>query len=138
MSELKLQQRIALADFQRAYLSAAASAGGREYSIGRFDLLIRQSAARGAALLKRCTELRPQDQSSPVGLLMDRIEVTLTKLDLLDPANMPEADAFASMLRQSGLLGEIQTTLAEGRTSGEVRTWLMEVRMILEGAENVG
>ncbi|MDY7010861.1 MAG: hypothetical protein SVV80_08945 [Planctomycetota bacterium] len=135
---LKARNKTVFDDFQRAYLSAAAAAGGMENPGRRIDLAVRQSAARGAALLERCAELRSLVPTTDTGRLMDRLEVVLTRLELLNPADVSEAEAFASLVRRGGLVREIDAALSEGRRSADVRTWILEARMILEGAENVG
>ncbi len=137
LAVLKVRRQIVMGEFQRVYLAAAAAAGGMEQPERWASLHLRQSAARGVQLLGRCAEIRPSVQATSTGRLMDRLEVVLTRLNLLNPADPVEAKAFAALVRRGGLVKEIDVALAEGRQRADVRTWLLEARLILEGAENV-
>ncbi len=138
LSTIKIRHRSVLANFQRAYLSAAATAGGMEQPRRRIDLSVRRSACRGAKLLARCAEIRPSVQADPTGRLVDRLEVVLTRLNLLNPADPAEARAFAALVRRGELVKKIDETLATGRQRADIRIWLLETKLVLEGAENVG
>lgn len=134
---MNARHKSVLDDFRRAYLSAAAAAGGMEYAGGRIDLSVRQSACRGARLLERCAEISPSVRATPTGKLVDRLEVVLTRLNLLNASDPSEVKAFAALVRRGGLVKEIDEILAGGRQRIDVRAWLLETRIILEGAENV-
>ena len=85
--------------------------------------------------MERCAEIRPSVQGTGTGKLVDRLEVVLTRLNMLNVADPAEARAFAALVRRGGLVGEIDETLAKGQRA-DIRIWLFEVRLILEGAEN--
>ncbi len=138
LAVMNARHKSVLDDFRRAYLSAAAAAGGMRYPGRRIDLSVRQSASRGARLLERCAEIRPSVQAASTGLLVDRLEVVLTRLNLLNSADPAEAKTFAALVRRGGLIKEIDEILAGGRQRIDVRSWLLETRIILGGAENVG
>jgi len=118
------------ADFQRAYLSAAAP--------GDVGLAARQAAARRSRLVKRCGALRRAVTSEPTRKLFDKLEAVLTRLDLLDPYGPGSVRSFTTMVRGGGLLGEIDTALTSQTMTNDVRAWLFEARAVLMGADRVG
>jgi uncharacterized protein YlxW (UPF0749 family) len=118
------------ADFQRAYLSAAAP--------GDVGLAARQAAARRSSLVKRCGALQRDVTSEPTRKLFDKLEAVLTRLDLLDPYEPRSVKSFTTVVRGGGLLGEIDASLASRTMTDDVRAWLFETRAILMGADRVG
>lgn len=118
------------ADFQRAYLSAAAP--------GDVGLAARQAAARRGGLVKRCGALRREITSEPTRKLFDKLEAVLTRLDLLDPYGPGAVKSFTTLVRGGGFLGEIDAALTNKTMTDDVRAWLFEARAVLMGADRVG
>ncbi len=127
--ELKAPLNAVLDDFQRIYLAAA--------SPGEDALAVRQKAAVQARIIQRCAMVR-REASASAGKLVDRIEVVFTQLDMLDPYAPRAAEAFAALVRSSGLLQSIDKTLAAGGLGLRVRAFLFEAKLILTGVERVG
>ena len=120
-----------LGEFRRVYLAAAAP--------GRQGLEALQAAARGTDLLSRCEAFRAAGgvSSDTVGLL-NRLEVLLTRLDMLDAGRHSDAEAFAALVRAGDIRRRIDTALAAGGQPRPLRTWLLEAKLVLTGAESVG
>lgn len=135
---MKVRHEVLRSNFQRAYLFAAASSGGAEAPDRRIDLPLRRSALRGARLPARYVEIRPSVHHLSTGRLMDRLEVVLTRLKLLDPLSASEAMAFAALIKNSNLINDIDEALVKSHEGANVRAWLLEARLILAGAEHVG
>ena len=126
---LKARSELMLADFQRLYLSVATG--------GEIGLAARQNAAKHANLLRRCAQIRPSARSAVTGQLLDKLEVVLTRLELLNAYNSQSAGSFTRLVRDSKLLEQIDDVLATGGEEVLVRTWLIEVKLILAGADRV-
>lgn len=124
-SSLSGQREALLGDFQRAYLGP----GGEE------SLRIRQEAARRNRLVQRCAELRKAEPSDQAGKLMDRLEVVLLRLDMLDASDAGAAMSFAGLVREGDLVGQIDRVLVSSGQSAKSRAWLLEVRCVLMGAD---
>jgi len=118
------------ADFQRAYLSAAAP--------GDVGLAARQAAARRSGMVRRCGALRREITSEPTRRLFDKLEAVLTRLDLLDPYEPRAVDSFTALVRGGRLLGDIDAALTSRTMTDDVRAWLFEARAVLMGADRVG
>ncbi len=114
------------AQFQRMYLSVAGEGG--------VSLSARQQASRRSGMLRRCAELRPGVRAEATGRLFDRLEVILTRLELLDAGRAGSAGTFAGLVG-GGLIERIDAALA-GETT-KVQAWLIEAKMILAGANSV-
>lgn len=117
-------------DLQNAYLSAAAP-----HDVA---LPARQAAARSQHMLARCAALRGAVRDQHTLRLMDRLEVVLTRLDLIDPYPPGQVKAFAELVRKNKLISQIDDALAGGGMNPDVRSWLFEARVILMGADRVG
>jgi len=123
-------QRVAVGDYRRAYLSAAAR--------GRTGLAACQAASANTRMLARCAELRPSIQKPATRKLFDRIEVLLTRLDLIDPDGLNAAADLVKIIRDSDVLAKIDAAAAIGVEGVEVRQWLIEAGAILAGVQRVG
>ncbi len=130
LAALKARQVEMLAQFQRLYLAAAAP--------GQQAWPARQAAARAARLAWTCGRIRNEVRVSSTTQLLEKLEVVLTRLDLLDADDPAAVQSFAALLGSSGLLAEIDRTLAAGKESARVRAWLLEARLIIMGADRVG
>jgi hypothetical protein len=114
---------------QAAYLAAA--------SPTERGLKARQSASKRARLVQRVMALRRGDPPQAVVAVLDRLEVVLTRLDLIDPSESRAARGFVKLLDNGGLVQKIDLALAIPNASPELLNVLGEAKLILAGAENV-
>ena len=118
-----------LQEVQQAYLSAGAP--------GRSGLVARQSAARQARLLERADDVTRQVGSVPTRRLMDTLELLLTRLDLLEAGREADRQAFKELLEQTQALARIDEALHTPTEPARVRTWLLEVKLVLMGTQEL-
>ncbi len=144
LAQFKARHEAALASYQQAYLArhAAEEPAGRaapapQAAYGSTSLLARQEAARRNNMLQRYAQLGSSLRGEPARRLAATLEVLLTRLEMLDPADRVGVTAFGGLVRDSGLGERIDELLAAGTEPPEVRAWLMEARLILTGAERV-
>ncbi len=114
-----------LADFQRSYLAAAAP--------NEHGVVARQSASRRARMVERARVVRQLARTESTRQLVDRLEVLMLQLDLLNAADPRAARSFAQVVPADGLGADIEQALAGGGELPEVRSWLVEARLILTG-----
>ena len=114
---------------QAVYLAAAAPTD--------HGLKARQSAAKRARLVQRVTALRRGDPPRAVVPVLDRLEVVLTRLDMIDPNDVRAARSFVKLLDNGGLIQKIDGAMAAPSATPELLSVLAEAKMILAGAENV-
>ena len=122
------QQREILALFQRTYL-ATADADGR-------GLLVRRDAARRERFIDRGILLRDTVRSRKSQRLFDTLEVVLTRLEMLDVQDKTQLRSFAQLLRSLDMVSRINETLMEWEEPSDARAWLIEIQLLLTGAEN--
>jgi len=79
--------------------------------------------------------LRAKAADPQVRRLMDAQETLLTRLDLLDPANRAEAEAFLRSLRQADVARRVGEAVQKVTVEPAVRAWLVESEVFLVGAE---
>ena len=115
---------------QAAYLSAAAPT--------EHGLRARQSASKRSRMVQRMAALRKADRAQAVAPLLDRLEVVLTQLDMIDCSDPRAAKSFAKLLDKGSLVVKIDDALAAANNPAELRNFLAEAKLILGGAENVG
>lgn len=142
LAQLQARQEAVLATYQRTYLAAdlaapAAAPARAMMESEQTGLSARQAAARRNQLLRRHAELRPALRTEPAKALFETLEVLLTRLELLDPDDPVAGESFRALIRQSGLAGRIDELLAAPDEPPQVRSWLMEARLILTGADRV-
>lgn len=130
LETLKARRALTWSDVQQAYLSALAPEA--------LGLAARQAAADRSRLLRRCPQLHSTITSEPVGELVERLEVILTRLELLDPYEPGAGESIAALLAGGEVVAQIDEVLASGRESRPVRIWLLEARLVVAGAEHVG
>lgn len=114
-------------DMRKIYLSIAAP--------DKAGLAALQAAARKGRLVDRCEAVR---KSSPAAdqFTFEKIETLLMRLDLLDPANPQAVEGWKKAVQRSNLVAGIDQ-LAAGSTLDEMtRRFLLEVAMILGGADD--
>lgn len=148
MDALRARQITLMNDFQRAYLSLAderlrrPAAGGAAPSVAASDAILglasRQAAARRGQLIERLAKVHAALADTGSDALLDRIEVLLTQLELVDTRKPAAAQAFADLVRQANPIAPIDEMLFSGRTAPAVRQWLLEARSVLAGAFHVG
>jgi hypothetical protein len=127
-SALTIQRAALLLDVQRVYLGE----GGGE------SLRTRQEVARSNKLLQRCAELRKGAEAEAARKLLDRLEAVLLRLDMLEPGELSASASFATLVREGDVIDQIDKALASGTTGTKMRSWLLEVRCVLAGADRVG
>ncbi len=130
LSRLQAQLAALTEGFQRIYLGAVAA--------GEQGLAARQQAAEQARILERCAPARTAALQASTTRLLDQVEVVFTSLALLDPHDPRESQAFAALVRKSGLADRIQQALAAAQEPPHVEALLLEAKLILSGADRVG
>lgn len=111
-------------------LAAAAFVEGR--------LAASQAASRRSGMLDRLAELRARTPGGETAQLLDRLDMVLTQLELLEPDDPREAASLAGLLKHSGVRGRIDKALEIPDGEEAMRMWLLEVSLILAGAERAG
>jgi chromosome segregation protein len=123
-------QAAALATARRAYLQALAGEG-----VGGVEAM--QIAARKRRMLERCAEVAGRMRSGKAHEAMALVEEALTRLELVDTANLSECRRFVEMIREKRLAERIDEALTYVELE-TVRVWLVEASLILAGADDVG
>ena len=127
---LKDRQAARMADLQRAYL-----AGGAENERG---IRARQLAVQRSRIVERAAGVRSVATSKLARQAVDRLEVVLIRLELLDVDDTEAVVAFAALVRSVRPAETVDEALAAGGEVANVRAWLLEARLILVGAGRVG
>jgi chromosome segregation ATPase len=130
--ELAAAKALAARDFeqsQAAYLAAAAPT--------ERGLKARQSASKRARLVQRVTALRRGDPPQAAVALLDRLEVVLTRLDMIDPSESRSTRGFVKLLDNGGLVQKIDAATTIPSATPELLSVLAEAKLVLAGAENV-
>jgi hypothetical protein len=130
--ELAGAKAVAARDFeqaQAAYLAAAAPTDR--------GLKARQSASKRARLVQRVTALRRGDPPQAAVAVLDRLEVVLTRLDLIDPNESRATRSFVKLLDNGGLVQKIDAATTIPNATPELLSVLAEAKLVLAGAENV-
>ncbi len=132
LARLRARTAAMALDIQQAYLTAAAG--------GEVGMKARQIAARRTRMLQRCAELRRAMTKEQAKQLLDRLEVMLTRLDLLDTNDLDAVETFRGLFGRAGLEGQIDELLSSGLIQSAVRVWLFEAKLILgtPGVRRVG
>jgi len=125
LAALRAEHFAELAMLRRFYFEAAAP--------GVEGIRARQLAARKNLLLLRCGRLHPEVRSQTTEELFDVLEVMLTRLDLLNPADQDAVESFLALVRRTVPAGRIQTALEEGEEDAAVCEWLVETELVLTG-----
>ncbi len=130
--ELAAARLEAARDFEQSQLAYLAAAAPTDHG-----LRARQTAAKRARLVQRVTALRKGEPPQAVVPVLDRLEVVLTRLDMIDPNDTRAAHAFVKLLDSGALVQKIDLALATPNATPELQNVLAEAKMILAGAENV-
>ncbi|HDZ20066.1 hypothetical protein LCGC14_0095950 [marine sediment metagenome] len=95
-----------------------------------------QAVARNRLLIRRCGELRRRVGETETGRVIERLEVVLTRLALLDVADASEVEAFAAATR-TGSLREMLAIARQQAEDERSRLVLLEIQLILLGVDRV-
>jgi len=129
LAMLRARYRVSLDQARRAYLATAAP--------GFKGLPALQQAAGRRGLLKRCAALQRAARTGEAKRLLAQAEVALTRLSMLDAADISGVQAFITQLRKDDLVARMDR-LGEGMTAGgEMQGWLFETKLILTGVQRV-
>jgi hypothetical protein len=99
-------------------------------------LQARQAAARQSLLIRRVAQIRLQVSDPETRRLLDTLEIMLTQLDLLNPADAAEVQAFSRQVRQADIPRRVGTVLQNAQVSSAVRSWLVESEVVLVGVDH--
>ena len=121
----KAREQQMLSAFRGPYLATAAP--------GEEGLRAAQVTAGSRRMLARCAELRGDVRSETTRLLLDKLEVVLTRLDLLDTSDAVAAESFLKLIAAGDLPGQIDAAMGADAETRGVRSWLFEARLILMG-----
>ena len=127
---LKAGREAALADLQRVYLATAAE--------NERGIRARQVAGQSCRIVERAAEVRSVATSKLARQAVDRLEVVLIRLELLNVDDTEAVMAFAALVRSVRPAETVDEALAAGGEVTKVRAWLLEARLILTGAGRVG
>ncbi len=130
LTSLRDQQAEMMTNFRALLLAVASSSQSRLHAL--------RAPATHSRLIQRCAALRGAAHSETTRQLLDKLEVVLTRLDLLDAQDADAVASFARSVRRAGLLQQIEDVLAATEEGPEVQTWLFEAQLILIGAARVG
>jgi len=143
-ARMQAEQRVAGLQTEVARLSMRAREGpdGIPEAVGGVDKPSswqeRKRQARQAQLLVRAGRLRPTVGQGPARALMDRLEVLLTRLELLEVNDPGQVRSFVGLIQGSNLPAEIDSILASAQLTVPVRSWLLEARALLAENHRVG
>ena len=125
LGNMVAQRLLAEAAFAQAYLSVAAP--------GEMGFRACQVATKGR-LLDQGKKLRESiGDNAAQQELLDKLEVALTRLTMLDAADGAVVRAFQKMVRDENLSGQVDDVLAGADVSPALRAWLFEVRLVTRG-----
>ena len=117
-----------VSDLQAMYLASAAP--------GSVGLASRQTAAREHRMLARLNAFYKQVDDPAMRKLLEQLEVSLTYLELMDVTNPQSAAHLQSMIEKNQVTQSIDRTLDSALGNTTLRTWLLEVRLILAGGQH--
>ena len=130
LASVEAQQASVMAMLQRAVLAGAEP--------GEEGIRALQKAARESGLLRRGAELRGTVPDAAVQRLFDTHEALLTQLDLLDPSDRSETEAFVRRVRAMSLGLLLDEALRSTDQAPAVRAWLIETQLLLAGVKRAG
>ena len=110
--------------FKRIYYESAAP--------NQRALLASQLAARRSKLLRRCGQLREQTTDEATGRLLERLEVVLTRLEIMDASSPRAGQRFDKVVVGAQLKREIDDAIVAGGPA-DVQALLIQTRLILTG-----
>jgi uncharacterized coiled-coil DUF342 family protein len=129
LAEVQARQTALWNDYQQAYLAAAAP--------GETGLRAAQAAVRRSQLIERVAKLRAAADASQRPLL-DKLEVVLTRLEMVEAGTFVSEDLFRKLLATSEVVKRLEEALDSRTLPPQARSVYFEARLILGGAERVG
>ncbi|MDD4891071.1 MAG: hypothetical protein PHU85_14205 [Phycisphaerae bacterium] len=123
---LRAQRTAMIAQFQSVYLPG----GG--------TMTARQQAIKRNRLTERAADVRKLARDEDATKTIEQLEVWLTRIELLDPANASAARTLAGQAPGAKLVGQIEQALLAKRQPREVETWLLECELVLLNIEGTG
>ena len=129
LAAARKQNELARERFGRLYLAVGAP--------GQTGLAARKTTARRMRLAQRGAALRRTCDSDEIKDLLDRLDVALTRLEMLDPGDAPAVTRFKGLVAKAALEARMDRALATGPTQPGLAEWLRETRMILAGVDHV-
>jgi chromosome segregation ATPase len=130
------ESRLAAAQSEQAALAALVQKMLLAMEMHEEPLQARQAAARQSQLIRRIAPVREQVSNPETRRLLDTLEILLTQLDLLNPADVAEVQAFSRRLRQSDIPRRVGEVLQNAQLSSAVRAWLVESEVVLVGVDH--
>jgi len=128
-SEERRNERLR-AEFGRLYLAVGAP--------GQTGLAARKTTAARMQLAERGAVLRRTCDNDEIRDLIDRVDVALTRLAMIDVVDPASSQRFTGLVQKAGLEARIDRALAMETKQPGLRAWLQETRMILAGVGDVG
>ncbi len=119
------------AAYQKAYLAMAGEPNAA-------PLRQRQLACKKAKLVERLGEARKAATDESTKKLLDRLEVVLTQLEIIDFKDAPAVAAFTKLLVDGKLVKDVTAALDAGKEPPAMQAVLAESLLVLEGADHVG
>jgi hypothetical protein len=105
------------------YLAAAAP--------GQTGWAARKTAANARSLLQRHLALAKTLRTSEAKTLFESLDMVLTQLDLLDPADAGAVASFREVLQRARIAERIAAVRRAGAESRSVQQWLLEAQLVL-------
>ena len=128
VEEMRARQVMLWGDFQTAYLAAAAP--------GESGFKAFQTAAARSGIVARCGKCRQAAKADAMRRLLEKLEVVLTRLQLLEAGNFDAENSFRVVLNDSGVMALLEASLSSPPETAELRSLLVEAKAILSGAEH--
>jgi len=117
-------------DVERAYIAATAP---NETGLRALQVSVAQSR-----LGERVARARKTARNDSTRKLLDRVEVVMARLEMMEADNFDTVDAFGALVHKSDLKRQLEAAMDVQGESPEVRGVLLEVRLIIGGVEHVG
>lgn len=95
-----------------------------------------QQAARERKLLDRCAVVRQAVRDPQAREVVDAVETLLTRLDMLDATDARASSSLAKLVRQTAVLERLENLHQNVWTTDALRTWAMEVALVLDGVSH--
>lgn len=127
MVVMHARREVLFADARRVYLFVKAP--------DEVGLHASQMAARRSAMIAQCPKLRDLTDADAMRTLLDKLEVFLTRLDLIDATSYEEVQSFGALVGTSMIIDEIDEALGMRIDDENLRTWLFQARLILMETE---
>ncbi len=123
-------------DYQRRYLAESSARtrpvlrrGGRR----AVELARRQDTLEDRKLLQRLAAVRKALRGRPGAMAVERAELVLTRLEMLDTEDPRAVRSFGKLLERLKPAAQIDRVLDTGEESSLVRSWLLEAKLLLKG-----